>query len=302
MPGAVVVVVAPQGPAAPDVANVPEWLMKGMRDEDIDSSFEGEVPKPPPRWSAVDLGGAGPVEAYEPPAPRPALQTPVPAGPEATAPESPKLSDVGGFDFRASFGYATVPLGNATFSGNGIPAGGIERKSFTATGDALGLHSTPFLTWELGASYVRRFLSIGLVIGGGGAPRGAQQAPLDPALASQFDPGRMIMFEGATEFSAVLFRDPAIFRLGAVVGARYVAGPLLGFENETCTSRRLPCAPEADTTVALLQPRASLDFALGHGARVAALGAYVGVDAYPEAAWSFGLSVSFLTPHWHLAP
>jgi hypothetical protein len=45
-----------------------------------------------------------------------------------------------------------------------------------------------------------------------------------------------------------------------------------------------------------------LDFALGHGAHVVALGAYVGVDAYPAAAWSFGVNISFLTPHWRLAP
>jgi hypothetical protein len=190
----------------------------------------------------------------------------------------------------------------ATFTGSGIPVGGSEPRAFYANGAALGLHSPPFVTCDIGAGYVRRFLSIGFVVGAGGAPRGAQQSPMDPTLASRVDAGRMAVFTGAADLAAVLFHDPATLRVGALVGARYVTAPLLGFDDVTCDSRHLPCAPRADATVALLQPRASLDFVLGRAARVPALGAYVGMDAYPQVAWCFGLSFSFRTPHWNLAP
>jgi hypothetical protein len=206
----------------------------------------------------------------------------------------------GGFDMRATFGYAMVRLAKTTFSGGGVPPGAIQRQSFQTSGRTLGLNEPAFWTVELGVAYTRRYLSLG-ILGAIGSSRGADE-PTEAATPNAFEVRGLSLFGFAAELDAVLPAKPLTLRAGALAGVRSILANLPGYDPEPCgRDGRLACGPRASATAPFFQPRATLDVTLGKGARVGALGAYLGMDLYPETAWSVGLSFSFRSPYWALS-
>lgn len=147
-----------------------------------------------------------------------------------------------------------------------------------------------------------------LLVGAGGSTRGTQQPP-QQNVAYTFGSDYMRMLEGAGDFAAALAFDPVTFRIGALMGVRYVTAPLFSaYQQQSCGRHSLFCEPRAAATLGLFQPRASLDCSLGRfsdsfgrGAQ-AAVGAFVGVDTYPDRAWTFGVAFNVRIPQWELAP
>jgi hypothetical protein len=215
------------------------------------------------------------------------------------------LGENGGYDFEFSFARAALPLDHVWFTGSGVPSGTIASVPWSARGDQVGLHSPAFLTGELAAHYTRRFLSIGLVGGYGSSTRGTQRPPMDQELANSFGGGSMRMLEVAGDVSGVLPLRPVTLRIGVLLGARYVSANLGGLyhapSGSRCSRNAFSCPPNATATLGIVEPRVSVDYAPARSASKVALGAFVGMDAIPEQAWTVGVSVSWRVPHWELA-
>ena len=299
-------------PSADDEA-IPEWLLRtqGASDgdaatpepADAEAAQPEPVDQPLPEWLKRTHAGSD-RDAGGPRAERNDEAKPWPTVPRrdqgAHAKKQP--GEDGGFEMLATFGRAMVPLSRTTFSGSGVPQGGLTQQSFHATGSALGLHAPAFWTAELGVAYTRRYLSVGVLGAAGGLAAGSQQPPQDPVAASTFDAGSMALFGLAADVAGVLPVRPVTFRLGALAGVRALTAHLIDYERIPCgRDGYFSCEPTASATAPFFQPRATLDVTLGKGARVGALGAYLGMDLYPETAWSVGLSFSFRSPYWALS-
>jgi hypothetical protein len=232
-----------------------------------------------------------------------------PPEPEPSPEERPtkKLLESGGFDVALSFGAAHIPLEHASFSGGGRTMGTNNYQAIGVKGRDLGLGTPLFWGGEIALRYTRRYFTLG-IIGGYAYGGNVDLQPTDYELSQRIDRSHMNLYAIGLELSGVVAFDPVTFRVGPYVGVRHVTAPMPGYEPTTCTrSSRYgrtsyPCLESAKATTPFIQPRASFDVSLGKGGTAPTLGAWVGVDAYPQVAWSAGVLVSLRVPFWDLAP
>jgi hypothetical protein len=197
-------------------------------------------------------------------------------------------------------------LSRTTFSGSGVLVGTTDRVDFVHLGRDLGVASPTFWGGELQLHYLRRYLALGLVgfVAGTTGSEGAGQRYLP--FATQVNPGTLMAYGGALDIAAAIpLGDHVAVGVGPLVGLRFYAMDLVGFQAATCHSKRgaYPCSESARTSAQpFLEARLRLELTPGSKPGFF-FGAYAGNDMFGGAVRpTAGFFVGLHAAHASLAP
>lgn len=275
-------------------------------------------------WSL--LVGALVSDEPQDPAPLPSEKPPAPAASSSGERQTPKewprqSSDAStvkpapaprwGFEAQFGFGSSGLNLANTAFRATGQPETAGDGAAFSANGGDLGFETPRFWTFELGVHYLRRYFFAGPF--GFFAPKGSPDRSPDPRLLHHV--GDVMLYGVGAEAGAAIPFRPWTLRLSLVGGARFVRGPVTGYQPETCnlsrrrvafpgtvqTSTTYPCAEHAVAITGFLQPRVAIDVAPFEKVSWLSIGAFFGLDVLPGVAWSAGGALTVRTQHWMMA-